>query len=887
MSLRCDPCEDGFVSSRRPTDQRRGLALVSGEDATEARPLVVSSEGGSSRIASDGDAAGTSNDPTVISPRQPLAEVAATRPSPLQLGQVLQGRVLDHFQLEEFVGGGGMGAVFRGCDNKLGRTVAVKVLSRDQNDPETQRRFRNEAQNAARLDHENIARVYYVGEADGLSYIVFEFIEGTNIRDLVEQNGPLPLGEAISYTLQVCEALRHASARDVVHRDIKPSNVLITPNGRAKLVDMGLARHFQVDSPGDDLTASGITLGTFDYISPEQARDPRSADVRSDLYSLGCTLFFMLTGRPPFPEGTVLQKLLSHSGESPPNPRDFRPDLPIGLVYLLDRMLAKNPSSRFQTPDELVDDLWRVADEAKISVSSVARALTPADRGPRRTWLSWLPVLGPLLLIAAAVYALEGFPAGGSAELPEPVFEESRDVPPAAPQPGPPTPRVEASDTPSAGSEPTAEPPPTPPKDNPPASSSEPSDGNPPAASDPLEPIEGVVILDEDIDERPIVYETLDEAVAALGRGPVDRCVLELRYSGVRACQPVRIRGRQVDIQAGEGHSPVVRFTPEVGDPAHKPRAMIDFLGERLSVRGVQLEMRIPRAPADGWSLLGVGRRARMLELAACSLTMVDGANAAFIRLVGGEPAGVGEEMMQELSGETSRVVDLFFQDFIMRGDAAGLVLDTPASVRLSWRNGLLATSQAFVEVRAAGGMLQKSWNLEVETEFVTAWARDGFVRVTASGQRLPQVTLRGRRSIWMTDRPTGVDGVETPLVRQLFPSSDVRPTEVNLLTADSLALLAGPTQPLLDLIDVAGERQTLADAAPSVAAELIGTVPWQAAVATDQPLETRRPADFRLAANEEDGDIGLQADRLPSLSGAGPAEATKSTAPSSTEPRT
>ena len=239
-----------------------------------------------------------------------------------ETGSLLEGERLGQFQLQKFIGGGGMGVVFRALDTTLNREVAVKVLSRDQaSDEEALRRFRNEAQSAARLNHDNIARVYYVGEDRGVHYIVFEFIEGVNIRDLVEQAGPLPLAEALSYTYQIAEALDHASQRDVIHRDIKPSNVLITPDGRAKLVDMGLARLEQVAQADNDLTASGVTLGTFDYISPEQARDPRSADVRSDLYSLGCSFFYMLTGRPPFPDGTVLQKLLQHQGDDPPDPR--------------------------------------------------------------------------------------------------------------------------------------------------------------------------------------------------------------------------------------------------------------------------------------------------------------------------------------------------------------------------------------------------------------------------------------------------------------------------------------------------------------------------------------------------------------------------------------
>ena len=252
---------------------------------------------------------------TVISGRPAAASKSATM---AEIGRMLEGHSLGPYRLEQFVGGGGMGAVFRALDTTLDRVVAVKVLSRQQSDDEeTLRRFRNEAQSAARLDHENIGRVHAVGSDDGWHYIVFEFIEGTNLRDTVLKDGVFGLARAIDVTVQVAEALEHASERDVVHRDIKPSNIIITTAGRARVVDMGLARlhHMAGDQ---DLTVSGMTLGTFDYISPEQARDPRSADVRSDLYSLGCTIFFMLVGRPPFAEGTMVQKLLQHQQDAPP-----------------------------------------------------------------------------------------------------------------------------------------------------------------------------------------------------------------------------------------------------------------------------------------------------------------------------------------------------------------------------------------------------------------------------------------------------------------------------------------------------------------------------------------------------------------------------------------
>jgi serine/threonine-protein kinase len=377
---------------------------------------------------------------TVISRRTPPAgnssskiESPAAAPSPrADLGNVLAGIVLGHFRLEKFVGGGGMGSVFRGTDLRLGRTVAIKVLSRDRTDPETLRRFQNEAQSAARLDHENIARVYYVGEDQGLHFIVFEYIEGVNIRDLVEKNGPLPLGEAISYLLQVAEALEHASQRHVVHRDIKPSNILVTADGRAKLVDMGLAR-LRMESDREDLTASGVTLGTFDYISPEQARDPRIADVRSDLYSLGCTFYFMLTGRPPFPEGTLLQKLLSHSSEPPADPRSVRPDLDEQVAGIVGKLLAKQPRDRYQQPNELIGELLLVADRLHLPGLKVTGAVWLGSR--RSHWARierMLPWLVPIALLFASVFALERlwFDSGGPrAAEPLPKAKAPKDAP--------------------------------------------------------------------------------------------------------------------------------------------------------------------------------------------------------------------------------------------------------------------------------------------------------------------------------------------------------------------------------------------------------------------------------------------------------------------------
>ncbi|HEY8505269.1 MAG TPA: serine/threonine-protein kinase, partial [Gemmataceae bacterium] len=295
--------------------------------------------------------------PTVISAAQPRVPGADSG-----LGKNLAGRRLGPFELIEPIGVGGMAAVIRARDLDLGRTVALKILPPEMAvDPENITRFRSEARAAAKLDHENIARVYHCGEDQGLHFIAFEFVEGQNLRALLEQRGPLPVDECVHYMIQVAAGLAHAAARGVVHRDIKPSNILITPQGRAKIVDMGLARHLDPHPSHGSLTQSGVTLGTFDYISPEQALEPRAADVRSDIYSLGCTFYHALTGVPPVPEGTAAKKLHHHQHVQPLDPRQLNPAIPDDLTAVLGRMMAKDPARRYQTPEHLIQHLLQVA----------------------------------------------------------------------------------------------------------------------------------------------------------------------------------------------------------------------------------------------------------------------------------------------------------------------------------------------------------------------------------------------------------------------------------------------------------------------------------------------------------------------------------------------
>jgi len=325
--------------------------------------------------------------------------------TPASVAGVLLGTHLNHFLLEELIGGGGMGAVFRARDERLERIVAIKVIPFVGDDVDLQRRFRNEAQNAARLDHPYIARVFDVGQFEQWHYIVFEHVEGINLRDMIARDGVLSIDDAVYYTRQIAEAIEHANGRGIVHRDIKPSNVLVSSDGNVKVVDMGLARSQQIEVSGD-MTASGVTLGTFDYISPEQARDPRDADVRSDIYSLGCTLYYLLTAMPPYPGGTMLQKLLSHGNAPPPDPRGLRPEVSDNLTAIIHKMLAKDPGDRYPRAIDVVADLRELA---------VREGLTRAQSRGTLTVTPLDPIPGflirhlPWMIAAALVIGIAGW----------------------------------------------------------------------------------------------------------------------------------------------------------------------------------------------------------------------------------------------------------------------------------------------------------------------------------------------------------------------------------------------------------------------------------------------------------------------------------------------
>lgn len=266
-------------------------------------------------------------------------------------------RTFGRYVIEKKLGEGGMGAVYRAVDSNLKRQVALKILPREKAKNEILvKRFQAEAQAAAQLRHKNIVCVYDSGELDGYLYIAMEYVEGIDVQDLVMRKGGLSVKRSLDIMKQVARALEHAHEQTIVHRDIKPANLLIDRDGNVKLADMGLARSI-AETEEAGITRAGTTVGTVDYMSPEQARDSKSADCRSDMYSLAASWYHLLVGKPLFPDGDLLNKITAHATTAPPDPRDVRPNVPESVVQIMHKMLEKKPADRYQTPTELLHDL--------------------------------------------------------------------------------------------------------------------------------------------------------------------------------------------------------------------------------------------------------------------------------------------------------------------------------------------------------------------------------------------------------------------------------------------------------------------------------------------------------------------------------------------------
>ncbi len=284
-----------------------------------------------------------------------------------QAAQLLAGRTAflwGKYRLVDLLGRGGMGSVFLAWHTIMNRAVALKIISKELGkDAAALERFFTEARAVAALDHPNIVHAYDVANEGDRYYLVMEYVEGRDLQRIVEEKGPLDFALAVDYMRQAAEGLAHAHSRDMIHCDIKPANLLVSQQGVVKILDMGMARAVGVKARAADGSApeDQAILGSVDYMAPEQAEGIDKLDRRSDIYSLGCTFYFTLTGRPPFPEGTLAERILKHQKEDPRDIAEYRPNTPPELVHLCRKMMAKDPNDRFQTADEVAKALseWR------------------------------------------------------------------------------------------------------------------------------------------------------------------------------------------------------------------------------------------------------------------------------------------------------------------------------------------------------------------------------------------------------------------------------------------------------------------------------------------------------------------------------------------------
>jgi hypothetical protein len=308
------------------------------------------------------------------SPVRPSAPTAGPGPAPVERDVPAELANHPRYRVLQLLGAGGMGSVYKAEHRLMERLVALKVINPTLiNLPGAVERFHLEVKAAARLVHPNIVTAYDAEQVGDAHFLVMEFVEGWSLAKVVEKKGRLPVAHACDYIRQAALGLQHAFEQGMVHRDIKPHNLMLTSKGRVKILDFGLARFVSETGKSGALTSVGAFMGTPDYIAPEQAADAHGADIRADIYSLGCTFYQFLAGRLPFPDGTTVQKIIAHMEETPKPVSAVRDDVLPGLVGILDRMMAKQPAQRFQTPVEVARALSVYATPGTASLSDAAR----------------------------------------------------------------------------------------------------------------------------------------------------------------------------------------------------------------------------------------------------------------------------------------------------------------------------------------------------------------------------------------------------------------------------------------------------------------------------------------------------------------------------------
>jgi eukaryotic-like serine/threonine-protein kinase len=421
---------------------------------------------------------------------------------PAQLaGLMIRDGIVTHFQAEQFLqgkwrrftigkykvleklGSGGMGTVYL-CEHKLmRRRVAVKILpTAKAEDAAALERFYREARAVAALDHPNIVRAYDIDQDEKLHFLVMEHVDGSNLQEILKKTGPLDPIRAAHYIRQAALGLQHAhEAAGLVHRDIKPGNILVDRNGIVKVLDMGLARFFHEEEDSITRKYDESVLGTADYLAPEQAINSHEVDIRADIYSLGATLYFCLTGKTPFNEGSIAQKLIWHQTRQPKSVKLVRPDVPDGIVAVVERAMAKDPNQRYMMPQAMAEALspWTqtpippppASEMPQLSRAAMGFGPGEAGSGPasssgagsvasRKTWLvagsgpsSVVPV--PPILPAAPAPAPAATAPAADTPAPQPPTRENRsDTSSSADAPSAPPAGTGTADRPPSGTRP-------------------------------------------------------------------------------------------------------------------------------------------------------------------------------------------------------------------------------------------------------------------------------------------------------------------------------------------------------------------------------------------------------------------------------------------------
>jgi len=336
------------------------------------------------------------NVPTRFPNAQALARDLVSRKwlTAYQADVLLQGQgatlLVGPYRIQDRLGAGGVGQVFKAIHTSMERVVALKMIPKDRvSNPVTLGRFNREVRAVAKLSHPNIVTAFEVNQAGETHFLAMEHVDGIDLAKMVQQSGRLPISNACEYIRQAALGLQHAHEKGLVHRDIKPANLMVTQPSAdgppvVKILDFGLARFESETAPTERLTKLGGIVGTVDYIAPEQAGDARTADIRADIYSLGCSLFYLLTGKPPFGGEDAVERISARVMGDVPSVRAIRPEVSPALEGILTRMMARDPAQRYQTPGEVAKALEPHTEKGKQVLSTPAPVVARPKSQPAK-----------------------------------------------------------------------------------------------------------------------------------------------------------------------------------------------------------------------------------------------------------------------------------------------------------------------------------------------------------------------------------------------------------------------------------------------------------------------------------------------------------------------